>query len=130
MWDLRSSRIVEWVLFLVRERRVWMVHVGPPCTTFSIARKPALRSKERPLGFTPLEEKTIEGNVLLYRCLLILLAVWLEGFGPGSFEHPDSAFSWSLPVVGNLFSKRGCGIIRLAMCAFGAPYRKNTKFGL
>eukprot|EP00972_Heterocapsa_arctica_P076215 11244453-Heterocapsa_arctica.AAC.1 len=29
-----------------------------------------------------------------------------------------------------MFSKPGCRIIRLAMCAFGAPYRKNTQFGL
>ena len=57
---------------LRQARRVFYLHLGPPCTTFSLARKPALRSKARPHGFRPREALTRMGNSLFLRCLALV----------------------------------------------------------
>ena len=130
MWDLRSGRVIEWVLHLVSNNRVRYIHCGAPCTTFSIARHPRLRSVARPLGFHPAEPCTLLGNVLLFRTLLVLWACRRSGTVWGTHEHPASAYSWKIPQVRELFDGPGCGTMNLSMCQYGMPYRKNTRFGL
>ena len=61
-WDILDDGFFSWLLQLVAAGRVMYLHVGPPCTTFSLARKPALRSKQCPYGFDPRDPKTREGN--------------------------------------------------------------------
>ena len=51
VWDIRSSRLIYWILFLVHEDVVVWVHCGALCTTFSIARCPKLCSIFKPWGF-------------------------------------------------------------------------------
>ena len=135
-WDIRTGRLIEWVVFLVYNRRVLWFHCGAPCTTFSIARCPKLRSKLCPLGFDPSEDKTQLGNLLLFRTLAVLFAIFLAGnragytrFSVGSHEHPQSAFSWFLPQVKTLFDHEECGSVLISMCQFKAIYRKNTRLG-
>ena len=53
-WDLGSFRVLE-CLFLVGRGRLWLLHTAAPCTTFSIARCPRLRTKTKPEGFDPRE---------------------------------------------------------------------------
>ena len=52
-WDLSEGRLMEWLLFLIQAQRVLYIHFGPPCTSFSLARRPALRSRAFPFGFRP-----------------------------------------------------------------------------
>ena len=129
LWDLRSTRVVEWLIFVLTQRRVWHIHCAAPCTTFSVARFPRLRSRQQPLGFDPHEEKTQCGNVLLLRTLLLLL-VALKAGSHGSHEHPSGAFSWWVPQVQRMFARTGCEVVRFSACQFGAPYRKDTSLGL
>ena len=127
LWDLRSTRIVEWVLHMVTKRRVLYVHSGVPCTTFSIARRPALRSAARPWGFDPAEAQTATGNVLMSRALVVLWAIRRAAWGSGSHEHPLSAYSWRLPSVKSLLAAPDVDSLTFSMCQFGAPYRKDTR---
>ena len=135
VWDIRSGRLIEWMVYLVFSGRVYFIHCGAPCTTFSIARTPKERSKQFPLGKPGCSSKVEEGNMLLFRTLVVLYAVYLAGRDPrlrytvGSHEHPGSAFSWHVQQVRQLFGHDGCGIVPLSYCQFGAPYRKHTKFG-
>ena len=134
-WDIRSGRIVEWILFLVHNKRVFHIHVGAPCTTFSIARHPKERSREHPLGKYPKSQKILDGNLMLLRTMLILFSIYLSGnatgerYTRGSHEHPASAFSWAIPSIQKLFSHTGCGLVNISFCQFGVPYRKNTTLG-
>ena len=128
-WDIRESRTIEWILWMVRRGRIWYFHGGPPCTTFSIARCPRLRSQQAPLGIYPKEKRTAEGNLLLLRCLTVLWAVQRSTPWHGSFEHPASAYSWHLPLLRSLFAAPHSGTVQLDMCQFGAPYRKSTRLG-
>ena len=134
-WDCRTNRVVEWVLFLIHNKRIFHLHVGAPCTTFSIARHPKDRSKEFPLGKDPTDAKILDGNIMLLRTMLMLFAIKLVGkdsstrWTQGTHEHPASAFSWKIPSINRLFESTGCGKVTISYCDFGAPVRKNTTLG-
>ena len=49
-WDLSQTRVVEWLLFLANNRRVWHWHSGVPCTDFSVAKHPKPRRGDAPWG--------------------------------------------------------------------------------
>jgi hypothetical protein len=130
MWDITSSRMFEWIVFMLAHDRIYYLHVGPPCTTFSIARCPKLRSKALPGGFDRSDAATHLGNLLLMRCLALLSYIHWHTHRHGSHEHPASAFSWQWNLVTTLFGKDGCSIVPFAMCSYGAPYKKMTKLGI
>jgi hypothetical protein len=130
LWDLGSLRVLEWLLFLVRRGRVWLVHTAAPCTTFSVARCPRLRSRDTPGGFDPKEPCTALGNLVLLRSMALLFAIWKLSPFHGSHEHPKSAYSWQWRRIGWLFEQDSCDLIWLSMCSFGAPFRKDTRLGL
>jgi hypothetical protein len=60
---------------------VGFVFLEPPCTSFSCAAHPAVRSYATPLGFDRLERRTLAGNVLALRCLAVLLSCLRAGVG-------------------------------------------------
>ena len=68
------------------------VMVEPPCTTFSVARHPKLRSKRLPEGFDPADPATALGTFLAKRCLTILWVAWRMRV-PGLLEAPKTACS-------------------------------------
>ncbi len=131
-WNLESQRVVSWIFYLLRRRRIKHFHSGVPCTTFSIARKPALRGKLHPWGFDPKGARTTaQGNFLLQVTLLCLLIVARTPGLSGSHEHPDSALSWKIPQWDRLSALADCQMIRFAMCSFGTVNKKMTRlFGV
>ena len=58
-WDLFASGLLFWLLRLALDGRVWLLFLELPCTTFSIARNPKLRSNTQPEGFEPMEFETL-----------------------------------------------------------------------
>ena len=126
MWDLREYRILEWLLWLIQVRRVRHVHLATPCTTFSVARKPALRSKAAPWGFDPTDPATALGNFFLRFTLIVLWAIARTQEVSGSHEHPLGAYSWHAAQWKCITATAGYRFVKFAMCAFGAPYRKLT----
>ena len=126
-WDLANARVFEWVFYLLRSGRVRHFHSGVPCTTFSIARKPALRSRDLPWGLNPKCPLTASGNFLLQLTLLCLFIVARTPGTSGSHEHPASAFSWRVRQWDQLKSLAPCQCLCLAMCQFGVSYRKATR---
>ena len=79
LWDLKSTRDIEWLVFLVWHDRVWYWHVSAPCVTYSIARHPALRSRLQPGGLAPRGPATLEGSMLLLRTMVLAFAVRAAG---------------------------------------------------
>ncbi|CAK0885398.1 unnamed protein product [Prorocentrum cordatum] len=109
-WDLRSTRTVEWFLFLIMNERVAHVHYAPPCIICWLARQPCLRSRTQPLGFDAADGANQLGNVLLCKVLLILWTARKYG-ARGSFEHPAGAHTWHAPAVKTLLGKAGWGTL-------------------
>jgi hypothetical protein len=114
MWDFTSPRVLGWLLHLVARDRIAYLHISPPCTTFSIAKQPRLRSRSQPFGFRRDEAQTKAGNLTLLRAAVLARAVRQLGSRHCSVEHPASAYSWSW----DLFAGQFDATIRYDVCAF------------
>ena len=103
IWDVKSGRLIEWIIFLVDKGRVFDIHSGAPCTTFSFARCPKDRSKLLPYGKDTSLEVIAAGNLMLLRTMVIHFVVYLTGldihkrFTLSSHEQPATAFSLFMP---------------------------------
>ena len=73
-YNLIENRLLSWALFMMEEGRVKSFLVAPPCTTFSPAAHPSLRSYQIPEGFDPSHPRVIVGNLLAYASLCLLFA--------------------------------------------------------
>ena len=87
--DVSKLHVLEWILHLVDNLLVSSVMIEPPCTTFSIMRKPPLRSSCFPFGFDPEDPQTNMGNPpghrafqILYKCAKRGVTAVLETHGP------------------------------------------------
>ena len=76
--DMSNPKLLNWIFQMIQERRFRSVVCEPPCTTFSPAQHPAVRSYDNPLGFDRKDPKTWLGNLLAFRCLAILWFCWRE----------------------------------------------------
>ena len=88
MWDLRLPRILEWILFMIYEDRVWYWHWAIPCGSFSLALWGQLRSLQYPEGYDRSEPRTSLGNLLLTRAVLCLSVLQRHSSRHGSLEQP------------------------------------------
>eukprot|EP00438_Fugacium_kawagutii_P001504 Skav202550 [mRNA] locus=scaffold2011:388236:392729:- [translate_table: standard] len=71
-YDLRGLRFLQWVVHMVEVGRFASFMVEPPCTSFSAAAHPMVRSYSNPYGFDLTNPKTYLGNQLAYRSFVIL----------------------------------------------------------
>jgi len=127
LWDIRETRVVEWILFLIERRRVFCLHSGVPCTDFSIAKYPKPRTREEPWGKLPLHPDRHMPNFMLACALSCLLAAVRAKNVAMTHEHPASAFSWQVPFWSWFERQPGCEIGRFSGCAFGAKFQKDTR---
>ena len=80
-YDLTNSRVIEWLTFLVSEKRLLGFMLSPPCTTFSIMRRPRLRSAEVPYGFEPGDPQTATGTALAQRSFQVVAEIGMQAVG-------------------------------------------------
>jgi len=71
-YDLKDVRLLEWIMHMVESSRFGSFLIEPPCTTFSAAAFPMVRSYRVPLGFCRSHPKTLEGNTLAFRGFILL----------------------------------------------------------
>ena len=53
-FNILESRVLEWIIFMMEDDRLDSFLVSPPCTSFSPAAHPMVRSYAQPRGFDPL----------------------------------------------------------------------------
>ena len=68
-YDLISDRVFGWLLFMIQHKRIRATAIEPPCTSFSPAARPAVRSYKEPRGFCKENPKVWVGNRLAFRGL-------------------------------------------------------------
>lgn len=127
MWDITVPRVVEWMLFLAERRRVWWWHSGVPCTDFSVAKHPTVRTHAAPWGFAPKDSERAKPNFMLAVVGMLILVLVRVGFGTLVHEHPASAHSWAIKFWEWFVTLADAEIGRFCACQFGAPYRKDTR---
>ena len=70
--------------------------VEPPCTTFSIMRRPALRDVDSPFGFQVDDPQTAHGNTLAHRSFQMMWAGLVEEV-TGILETPYTSKMKNVP---------------------------------
>ena len=126
-FDVRQQHVMRWLSFLVSERRIKCFAVEPPCTKFSIMRRPRLRSKERPLGFSPSDPVTSLGNTLGCRSGQ-LMYIASNASVAGLWETPFSSYMQHLPAWKIVRRRKNAREVRCDSCRFGSPHLKSFRF--
>ena len=125
-YDLKQARVIQWVIYLLEEDRLDSFLMAPPCTTFSAAAYPCLRSYVIPRGFDPKNERVIEGNQLAFAMLCLLyVALRMQKLGMG--EQPRRSKMRRLEEWQRLIAM-GASEVTTASCAFGSKHMKEFVF--
>ena len=125
--NMACVHVVEWLIHLVQNHFVKAVMIEPPCTTFSIMRRPALRSKQQPFGFDLQDRQTTVGTKLAHRALQLLGVCSRYGIS-GILENPWSSKMKYLPAWRLLESDPHCTLVRCDSCAYGSIHLKAFAF--
>ena len=127
-YDLRGLRFLEWVVHMVVEGRFASFIIEPPCTSFSCAAYPPVRSYKQPLGFNRTEPRTLHGNTMAFRSFVIL-KTGRRHRRPNGIEQPRrSKMAWTSFWI----SLREGGYVEnvIASCQFGSIHKKEFLFML
>ena len=124
-YDLGSLKLLEWSCFILAENRIRSFLVAPPCTTFSPAAHPAVRSCANPLGFCRDDPKTWNGNLTAFRALLLLRQGRRYRRPCGLEQSRLSKMAW-LETWRSLLDKDFEEAI-IASCAFGSIHKKEFR---
>ena len=126
-FDLQHSHVQRWITHLLASGSLKAVAAEPPCTTFSIMRRPRLRSASLPHGYNPSEEKTALGNTLAHRAFQ-LLAVADRFDAVGVMENPFSSYMRHLPSWQAIKELASAQEVRCDSCRFGSEHLKPFRF--
>ena len=125
--DVTKIHVIEWLIHLVSNRLVEAFMIEPPCTTFSIMRRPALRSRLQPFGFDLDDEQTCTGTVLAHRALQLLKVCARVGL-TGILENPWTSKIKFLPAWFALLCDPCCELVRCDSCFYGSKHLKSFAF--
>ena len=124
-YNLKSIRVLEWFLFMISEGRIAAYALAPPCTTFSPAAHPCVRSYTQPAGFDRLHPKVLHGNGLAFPSLIIMWQAYVHR-RPSLLEQPRlSKMAWL--TAWRWLMKMGLEEAVVAACRFGSPHRKEFR---
>lgn len=133
--DLLDGAVEQRIFKLIIERRVLLIWLGMPCTTFSIARRDdglgpgPLRSDSSPMGLPNLkaaDRKKLEiGNRLLFVTIRIIVACLMVKI-PFVLENPHSSRCWITPLLQRLLGLQVCQYIHLDFFCFKESWKKPT----
>ena len=130
-YDLKDLRLLEWIYHMLEQNRFRSVMLEPPCTTFSPAAHPAVRSYECPTGFNRKLTKVWVGNRLAFGSFSIMM-VAKRNRRPSLMEQPRlSKMCWL--SIWKWLRAHGCEEFVCASCMFKSIHRKEFRllsFGL
>eukprot|EP00435_Cladocopium_sp_Y103_P010770 s1163_g2.t2 len=125
-YNLAEHRVISWVAFMLEDDRLESFLVAPPCTTFSPAAFPCLRSYRIPQGFDPRHPRVHLGNLLAFAAIFLLfVALRMQKLGMG--EQPRRSKMCWLPQWLALLAL-GASEAFVASCSFGSPHQKEFCF--
>ena len=126
-YDLKVPRTLSWVIFMLEQRRLKAVLVAPPCTTFSPAAYPPVRSYKNPRGFIRALWKVRHGNRLASSGMIVMFAV-RRNDAMGLLEQPRrSKMRWL--DIWRCLVELSMEEVFLASCAYGSCHMKEFCFG-
>ena len=126
-FDMTDSAVMRWLAYLITSGLIRGFMIEPPCTTFSVMRRPALRNADFPYGFDPQEAKTKVGNELGFRGFQTMELGSSYGV-PGILETPNSSKLKNFESWKRLAAKDNVETVRTDSCRFGSVHLKPFKF--
>ena len=120
--DLADDSTFHMLLDLARARAARDWHFSPPALSFVSVRRPRVRSKVCPFGYSPSSVRTALHNRLAQR-LGFLINIVLSFGGFFSVVQPANSLMYNLHV----FISTVCGggvLTKLSCCAFGSAFAK------
>ena len=123
-FDLTKLHVLSWIFYLLESGKLLAIAVEPPCTTFSIMRRPALRSRLVLYGFDPCDAHTKVGNLLFLRALQIMKKASIHR-AAGLLERPFSALSKFLPPYQRALAWPGACEVRVDSCQYGSIHQES-----
>ena len=124
-YNMQSPRLLEWICFMLSRNLFRSVMCEPPCTSFSAAAHPCVRSYRQPLGFCRTHPKVLLGNLLAFRCFAIMLCAYHHR-RPNLLEQPFlSKMAWL--SIWRFLMDLGFDQSSVASCAFGSPHKKQFR---
>ena len=124
LYNMEWVHVISWLTFLVASGRVLAFMCEPPCTTFSIMRRPPLRSRLCPFGFRPKENQTHNGNLLCQRSCQLLFT-GMQNDAIGLLEKPFTSLMKHMPSYKALLAKDTVFEVRTDSCMFGSIHQKS-----
>jgi len=107
------------------------IHFAPPCSTYSAARYPKIRSVAHPGGLPSRQLTQHDRNILKYSnnitasTFKLMTEFTQQGF-PVSIEQPASSLMLRLKSFKGWAAQSGASPVLVDYCQFGMPYRKRT----
>ena len=126
-YDWTSRRLFSWLCHLVESGLVDAIFISPPCTTYSAAAFPPLRSYRLPYGFDPRHPRTRLGNILALRSLALTHTCHRYGI-PCALEQPRTSKMASLPPWKAVAALPLAAEVFTVGCAFGMAHMKPWRF--
>ena len=124
-YDLCDVDFLSWIFHIFTSRRFRSTLLAPPCTTFSAAAWPDLRSYQNPLGYCRTHARTLLGNTLAFRSLAIMFVCALVQ-APAGLEQPRlSKMAWL--TCWRFLLMKGFAESVVASCQFGSPHKKEFR---
>lgn len=126
-WDLEDPKLFWGLMAFIRAGKVRFLWWGPPCTSFSLARTPKLRSLEIPWGFDLLDDAVLTGNLHCAQSfLLAFIQVFVGNFMAGEqpawgFMRAVTVWVWLLKHRDDVFE------VLFDWCRYGRDFRKTTR---
>ena len=125
-FDLSFLTVLSWVYHLIEQGRLDGCFIAPPCTTFSPAAFPCLRSYKCPRGFNPKHPRTLKGTELALRALSILFLCHRTETICVIEQPRRSKMAWLRERV-RLLDFHGARETWLASCNFNSPHQKEFR---
>ena len=145
--DMLSATTANAYIERIRGGEFAVVTLVPPCSTYSVLRDPALRTKADPLGLRNMGGRyggsLRDANQLAEFTARVIRAAH-DARVPWALENPASvsnprtkwyweskahhAALWDVPIIRQALRDTGALTRTLTHCAYGAPWRKWTSF--
>ena len=126
-YNLEHVHVMSWLTHMLSTKRLKAFLTSPPCTTFSIMRRPRLRSPLQPFGFDPSDPQTALGNVLGQRGAQMMYIAAVND-AAGVMETTYASYLKHLPGWKAVRRQRCSSEVRCDSCAYGSIHLKPFRF--
>ena len=126
-FNLSSFDLLRWVVCLLESRLLDGLMVQPPCTTFSPAQHPALRSYILTRGYRPTEPRTLLGTVLALHGFSLMFGASRVGAIGVLEQSRRSKMCW-MPEWKRFLENGWAHEEWYASCACGSKHKKEFRF--